>query len=151
MTARPLALLALLAAIASAACGAGADGPPRLEEDRTACAHCGMLVSERMFAAAFRSRATGEGRVFDDIGCLVAAARAEAAPADLEFWFHDASTREWIDGRRTVIVKAAAFKTPMAGGMLAYVDEAAAAQAAREHGGLVIGGVQRLLSEEGVK
>jgi copper chaperone NosL len=146
MRIRGTAALALLAVVAGAACGARADGPPPLEEDRTACAHCGMLVSERMFAAAYRAPGR-DARVFDDIGCLLNAVREERAPSTLAFWFHDAGTRQWIDGRRAVIVRAESIRTPMSGGMLAYGTPEAAAAAAREHGGRVAGGIQRLLSE----
>lgn len=149
MTKRALACLALLALAAGIACSARADGPPHLEEDRTACAHCGMLVSERMFAAAYRT-AAGEAKVFDDIACLLAAARAEAGADALQFWFHDAPSRAWIEGPRAVFVHAPNLKTPMAGGMLAYADEAAAREAAATHGGRVIGSLDQLLGEQKV-
>lgn len=147
MTRRALACAALLALAAGMACSARADGPPHLEEDRTACAHCGMLVSERMFAAGYRAGG-GEAKVFDDIGCLLAAARAETAAEPLRFWFHDAPSRAWIEGRRAVFVHAPNLKTPMAGGMLAYADEAAAREAAAAHGGRVIASLDRLLEEQ---
>ncbi|HEX6323170.1 MAG TPA: nitrous oxide reductase accessory protein NosL [Vicinamibacterales bacterium] len=146
MTRRALACVALLALAAGIACSARADGPPHLEEDRTACAHCGMLVSERMFAAGYRT-AAGEAKVFDDIGCLLAAARAEAG-ADTQYWFHDAPSRAWIEGRRAVFVHAPGLKTPMAGGLTAYADEAAAREAAAAHGGRVVGSLDRLLEEQ---
>jgi copper chaperone NosL len=140
-----LAVAALIALIAGTGCGVRADGPPHLEEDRTACAHCGMLVSERMFAAAYRT-ASGEARVFDDIGCLLKAARAEPGGA-ARFWFHDAPSRTWIDGSGAHFIHAASVRTPMAGGMLAYADSAAAAKAAAELGGRVIGTLDELLKE----
>lgn len=148
MTKRLLAGLALLVMVQ--ACSARADGPPHLEEDRTACAHCGMLVSERTFAAAYRARdpqgrIRGEARIFDDIGCLRDAARAEADAASFEYWFHDARTREWIEGSRAVIVHAPGVRTPMAGGMLAYASAADAVAAASEHRGRVVGGVLDVL------
>ena len=146
MKARVLASLTLLAAIASAACGVEAGGPPHLEEDRTACAHCGMLVSERLFAAAYRTPG-GEARVFDDIRCLLEAARAEAAPAALEYWFHDAATGDWIPGRGAVIVHASSLNTPMGGGMIAFATPAAAASAVGPHRGRVAGTIADLLKE----
>jgi copper chaperone NosL len=146
MTRRVLTGLAFVAALAGAACGARADGPPHIEEDRTACAHCGMLVSERLFAAAYRSRA-GEAKVFDDIGCLLNAAKAEPDPASLEFWFHDAATGQWIDGRRAVIVHSASLETPMGGGMVAYGTAEAAAAAVGPHRGRLAGGITDLLKE----
>jgi copper chaperone NosL len=146
MLARAFASMALLAAIASAACGAEAAGPPHLEEDRTVCAHCGMLVSERLFAAAYRMPGA-EARVFDDIGCLLKAVRSESSQANLEFWFHDAETLEWIEGTRAVIVHAPGVQTPMGGGMVAYASAGAARSAVGVHRGRVIGGIDELLKE----
>lgn len=105
-----------------------------------------MLVSERMFAAAYRT-AAGEAKVFDDIGCLLAAARSEAGADALRFWFHDAPSRTWIEGPRAVFVHAPGLKTPMAGGMLAYAGAAAALEAAAD-GGRVIGSLDQLLGEQ---
>ena len=65
-----VALLALVALTANIACGVSADTPPPIEIDRTACSHCGMLVSEEVYAAAY-SVPGAEPRVFDDIGCLL--------------------------------------------------------------------------------
>ena len=146
MHTRLIRAVALLAATASAACGASADGPPRVEEDRTACAQCRMLVSERLFAAAYRAPG-GEARVFDDIGCLLEAARAEAAPGRLQFWFHDARTLEWIEGSRAVIVHAPSLQTPMGGGMVAYASGGAAASAVGVHRGRILGRIDDLLKE----
>ena len=138
---RPLAIAMLLASAAAMACGASAGGPPHVEEDRTACAHCGMLVSERAYAAAYGDL------VFDDIACLLKAARAEQNPAALEFWFHDARTREWIDAGRAVIVSAPSFRTPMSGGMLAYDGADAAHDAAARESGRVLGSIRDLLED----
>lgn len=145
MVRRALAALALLLS-AGLACSARVDGPPHLEEDRTACSHCGMLVSERMFAAGYRMPG-GEARVFDDIGCLLEAVRAEPGAAALEFWFHDAVSREWMEGRRAVFVRSPTLNTPMAGGMVAYADADAARAAAAANGGRVIASLDALLKE----
>ena len=126
-------------------CGAGADGPPRIEEDRTACAHCGMLVSERVFAAAYRAPGQ-EPRVFDDIACLRDAARREGDRQTLTYWFHDADSREWIDGRSATFVHSEQLKTPMSGGMIAFADAAAAARLASELDGRVIASLDNMLA-----
>ena len=70
--------LALAAALATAACGVRAEGPPPIVVDRTPCSHCGMLISEPLYAAAYQAPGT-DARVFDDIGCLRDAARELAA------------------------------------------------------------------------
>ena len=109
----------LFVALVTAGCSAKADGPPAIQVDRTACVHCTMLVSDERFAAAYET-AAGESRVFDDIGCLLEAARHEPQAETLRFWFHDALTSQWIRGEEAVFVKSDRIKTPMGGGILAY-------------------------------
>ena len=109
----------LLLAVTSVGCSAKADGPPPIQVDRTACAHCTMLVSDERFAAAYET-AAGESRVFDDIGCLLDAVRHEPQAETLRFWFHDAHTSDWIRGEEAVFVKSNRIKTPMGGGIVAY-------------------------------
>lgn len=144
MTRRLLSAAVLAVVAAGLGCGAGADGPPHIEEDRTACAHCGMLVSERVFAAAFRAPGQ-EPRVFDDIACLRAAARREGNPQSLTYWFHDAESRAWIEGRQATFVHADRLKTPMSGGLIAFADAGAAVRRASELDGRVITSVAEML------
>jgi copper chaperone NosL len=131
-----------------AACAARAEGPPAIELDRTACSHCGMLISEPVYAAAYRAPGDA-GRVFDDIGCLIAAARKESA--GLRFWFHDAARGEWIDGQAAVFVVSPKLRTPMGGGVIAFDDAAAAARAAARHGGEVVSSIAALFAGHGGK
>jgi copper chaperone NosL len=132
-----LAAILALALSAAIARRAAEGGPPRIEVDRTACAHCGMLISEPMFAAAYRPL-SGDARVFDDIACMLDAAGKEENPEALRFWFHDAATSRWIDGGAATFVSSASLKTPMGGGFIAYGDEAAAVRAATAQQGTVI-------------
>ena len=74
------ALVSIVFALLSAACSAKAAGAPDIVVDVTACSHCGMLVSEPVYAAAFQAPGK-EPRVFDDIGCMLDAARRETATA----------------------------------------------------------------------
>ena len=130
----------------SAACGVQEDGPPRIEVDRTPCAHCGMLISEPRFAAAYRA-AGSEARVFDDIACLLEGVSRERDRGAVRFWFHDVDTSGWIDGAGAVFVKSSRLRTPMAGGLVAYGDAAAAEKGAAGHQGRVIRSLQDLLTE----
>ena len=143
MTARLAATFGLILSIA-VACRAGTDGPPRIEVDRTACAHCGMLISEPVFAAAYRAH-QADARVFDDIACLLEAIAGEKDRSGLRLWFHDAATSQWIDGGAAVFVESAGLKTPMGGGFVAYKDEATAAKTAADRQGRVIRSVGDLL------
>lgn len=147
MCARFAAILALTVSTA-VACSARADGPPRIEVDRTPCAHCGMLISEPVFAAAYKAP-QGDARVFDDIACLLDAASHEQDKSGLRFWFHDAASSEWIDGGIATFVASASMKTPMGGGILAYGDHAAATKAAAEKQGRLIRTIGELLQTRG--
>jgi nitrous oxide reductase accessory protein NosL len=144
-----MAVMAAVAAMSVAGCGATAEGPPEILVDRTPCAHCGMFISEPVYAAAYRAPGS-ESRVFDDIGCLLASARKETAPAALTFWFHDAGTADWIDGRDAVLVRAATIRTPMGGGLIAFRDRTAAADAAARHQGVMVGSIGNLLKGDGL-
>ena len=107
-----------------------------------------MLVSEPSFAAAYR-REGADARIFDDIGCLLNAARGEANPERLRFWFHDVATGRWIDREETVFVKSARLSTPMSGGLVAYRGRAAAERGAAQHRGRVLGTFEDVLAGKG--
>jgi copper chaperone NosL len=141
---KPLWIAGLVMVVATAACRTTASGPPHIEADRSVCAYCGMLISEQLFAAAYRTSA-GEARVFDDIGCLVASAKREPQPEAIRFWFHDASTGNWIDGKEATFVRVERRRTPMSGGFIAYRHAADAQGAAIEHHEHVIRGVSDLI------
>lgn len=143
------AIVAVVTLSASAACGVKADGPPHIEVDRTPCAHCGMLISEPSFAAAYR-RDGSDARIFDDIGCLLNAVSGEPNPERLRFWFHDAATAVWIDRTEAVFVRSARLRTPMAGGLVAYRGAAAAERAAAQHEGQVVASLDDLLKARGL-
>jgi copper chaperone NosL len=135
----------LAAMIAVSACHRVSPGPPEIVIDQSVCSRCGMLISEPLYAAAYRVEGQAP-RVFDDIGCLRAAARGEEAP--VLTWFHDAEDRAWIPGAGTVFVAASTLHTPMAGGVIAFRDAAAARRSALEHQGQVIASVAELLRAE---
>jgi copper chaperone NosL len=141
------ALTLALTLVVVTGCAAAADGPPAIAIDRTACSHCGMLISEPVFAAAYQT-AGSEPRVFDDIGCLIAAARAEGS-GSRRFWFHDSADRAWMDGEGAAFVASSRIQTPMAGGILAYRTEAAAAAAAGRHAGELVRTLGDLLARGG--
>lgn len=134
---RGAAALVTMTVAASLACGVNADGPPAIEVDRTPCAYCGMLVSEPLFAAAYKAPGA-DARIFDDIACLVESATREANASALRFWFHDAATGHWIAGADASFVRSDRLRTPMAGGLVAYRGLTAAQRGAVEHHGHVI-------------
>ena len=136
-----------IALLVAGCSGANPDGPPEIVVDRTACAHCTMLISEPRYAAAYRAPGA-DAKVFDDIACLLQAAGAESATG-LRFWFHDGNDGQWIDGEAATFVASPEFRTPMGGGMMAYRDRAAATQAAGTYRGEVIGSLSELLTRKG--
>ena len=134
-------------ALLATACGAKAMGPPEIVMDRTACSHCGMIVSEPVYAAAFQPH-DEEPRVFDDIGCMLQALRTEAA-SSMNVWVQDASGGGWLDADGAIFVASPQLRTPMGGGLLAYADEAAAGKAASTLGGEVVRSFRELIDRRG--
>jgi copper chaperone NosL len=132
------------------ACAVRASNPPALLVDRSSCSRCGMLISERAYAAAIRL-ADGHDELFDDIGCLVASLEQRKL-SGAKFWFHDAADGEWISDVDPVFVTAPALRTPMGGGIAAYRDRKAAEEAAVRLGGRVVPDVQALsAAKEGAR
>ena len=138
-----IAALALL----SAACSTTVIGPPEIVVDRSACSHCGMFVSEPVYAAAYQAPGN-DPRVFDDIGCMLDALRNETA-SPIDVWLHDAGGSGWLAADAAIFVASADVRTPMSGGVLAYADAAAAGKAAAAHGGHVIRSLPELMAWKG--
>jgi copper chaperone NosL len=113
--------LLAVASLSLSACGSAASGPPPVTLDETACAHCGMLVSDPAFASAYRTEA-GDARVFDDLGCLLRELPSEGA----RVWVKDYETSEWLDAEAAFFVRAESIETPMGGGIVAFSTREAA-------------------------
>lgn len=112
------------------------DGPAPIAWDREACAHCGMLISDRGFAAQLHT-AAGLVTSFDDPGCLL---RYEAtrAPDVHARWFHHHGEERWIEGAQVAFLPVP--RSPMGYGLAATdagVAGALSLEEARErvHGG----------------
>ena len=145
---RVTAATVIVFALVAAACGAKASGPPEIVVDRTVCSHCGMLISEPIYAAGFQLHES-EPRVFDDIGCLLDAVRRE--PASLvRVWFQDAAGSGWLTAGNAVFVASPRIRTPMGGGVLAYTTVSAADKAASLHEGTVLLSFEELMKRKGV-
>lgn len=145
---RKLKLVALIALTAVVcACAASAEGPPPIQVDRTACAHCTMLISEPQYAAAYRV-AGADARVFDDIACLLTALGTESRePAAV--WFQDAGNGGWIEQAKATFVVGHGIRTPMSGGITAYKDRKSAEDAAARHSGTVVASWAELRTARG--
>ena len=137
----------VVAALLSTGCSASAGGPPRIVVDRTACSHCSMLVSESIYAAAYRA-GDNEPRVFDDIGCMLDAIRHESA-SPLTIWLQDAGGSGWMAAADAMVVALPQLRTPMGGGLIAYAGAEAAEKAAAANGGRVLRSLPELMAWNG--
>jgi len=70
-----------------------AEGMRPIVWDRDPCAHCGMVISDRRFAAEICGAASNAVFKFDDIGCAVSWQRDKAAAYP---WSADPATRLWV-------------------------------------------------------
>ena len=134
----------LIAMGLAGACAGRAAAPPAIVMDRSACSRCGMLISEKAYAAAIRFP-DGHDQLFDDIGCLVAAVREKPA-ADSHYWFHDGVSGEWITDVAPVFAVSSLLRTPMAGGIVAYRDPETARHSVEHIGGRVVRDFSQVLT-----
>jgi len=140
----PAALVAaVLAAVAAYGCGGAETGPPALELDRSACAGCGMLISDPAFAAGYR--VGHNSAVFDDIGCLLRHLDHEglAAAPELELWFLG-NDSEWFPSAQASFVYSTELETPMGGHIQAFRDRSSAQSTATRVGGELVSDFDRL-------
>ena len=98
-------------AVALSACGTKGDWPEGMAEikwDRDTCVRCGMVVSDRRFAAEMRGGEKDTVFKFDDIGCAAFWMRDKQkdypwlADAATRIWVADAAGRgdKWLDARK---------------------------------------------------
>jgi hypothetical protein len=95
------ALLATLVAFAPACTKSGGDGPAEVKWDRDACRSCGMVLSDRNFAAQLRGGPKDELQKFDDIGCALTwlAKQSWADDPKTRLWVAKYGSGEWLDAR----------------------------------------------------
>lgn len=118
----------------------GADRAPELRLDRVACARCGMLISELSGAAAYRTPSAGV-RAYDDLACLVAdrvdGVGRDIAPEEIWVYARDSANAGEVPVRASTatFVRSPALRTPMGGGVVAFVEAAVASAFAAVSGG----------------
>jgi len=108
-------VIVLAATALAAACTEGnATGPAELKLDRDTCAGCGMVISEKQFAAQVRGPA-GASMKFDDLGCALGWLDAQPFKDDpaTAIWVVSPDGA-WVDARAAHFT--AGHTTPMAFG-----------------------------------
>ena len=118
----------------------GGDGPgyPEIRYGSEACARCWMVIDDARFAAAWID-SSGEEVHFDDIGCAALEAAERALESGARIFVHDFTTQGWLDGRTAgYVLSPASIRTPMAYGLAAVQDRAAAEALARRAEGRVL-------------
>lgn len=91
------------------------------------CTFCHMAISERNFAAEIVRR-NGRVHKFDDIGCMINYALEQKVRPnpDVAFYVTDYNSLNWIPAAQAVYVHSDQLRTPMASGLAAFRDRAAA-------------------------
>jgi copper chaperone NosL len=121
-----LALLGLLSIFA--ACAASEVKPVELLPEDV-CASCKMAISERQFAAQHVTL-DGEARKYDDLGCLLDDLKEKPPQNVAAHFVMDFDTKQWVNADDAHFVRSAEIKSPMSGGIIAFKDQARAAEAA---------------------
>lgn len=133
--------LLLAAAVLAVACGGRQPlEPPKIHYGEDVCAHCGMIVTEERFAAATIAESPErrrEPRIYDDIGCMLAA----GGPSDgqvVASFVHDHDSLAWIPAETAVYVRSEELRTPMLSGLAAWADRKQAESGAEKYSGSVL-------------
>lgn len=97
-----------------------------------------MAISQNRYAAELVDR---DGNVwkFDDIGCMLHYSRDHRLnPQSQTFFVMDYHSKQWLDAARAIYVRSTEIESPMAGGIVAFEDQANAAEFSRDvHGELL--------------
>lgn len=108
-------------------------GPERIVYGRDACARCRMQISTPGLGGELRDQ---DGvRKYDDVGCLLGdLATAPGAAA----WVEDHAGSGFVPVERAVYVRGGKIQTPMASGIVAFREEAAARELAGTMGAALV-------------
>jgi nitrous oxide reductase accessory protein NosL len=116
-------------------CALGKPEPPKITQDRSACAKCRMLVSDLRYAGAYND---GSEKVFDDIGCMLNLIASQDLKLE-NVWVMDYQKYAWIEAQHAIFIYAPKLGTPMNYGYVAVADVKAANDLAARVGGQVLG------------
>ena len=103
------------------------------------CAHCKMAISEKRFTAEFITR-DGQVYKFDDIMCLINEVKKRQNRTDITaFFVTDFDARQGLKAETSHYLRSSEIKTPMRGGVVAFMDEGKASQAVTQYHGSMLG------------
>ena len=124
-----------LGAVLLVGCGRPAEsaGPPEIRYGVDTCAHCGMLIDDPAYAAAYRV-AGGQPRLFDDVSHM-ALYHCEHHEQAAAFFVHDYSTKAWLPAESAGYVDSPRLHSSMGDGLVAVATEAGARSLAERVGG----------------
>jgi copper chaperone NosL len=134
---RSLLSIAFTAGIILAGCHKSGLEPVAIEPEDM-CGFCKMAISEKRYAAEFID-IDGQPFKFDDIGCMVNFMKSKGNKQGIRAYFvMDFNDRNWLKADTAYYVRSSELKTPMGGGVVAFKDEAGAAEAAQKYRGTVL-------------
>lgn len=110
-----------------------ADQNPQAIEAHDVCTSCRMAISQPQYAAQAVDK-EGNAYKFDDIGCMLRYLKNHTLP-QRRLYVMDYVNRQWLDAERAVFVRSDAIKSPMAGGLAAFRDQAAAQELVKSSSG----------------
>ena len=92
------------------------------------CAYCKMAISEKRYAAEFID-SEGQPSKFDDIGCMSNFIQSRKVAAITAYFVMDFNEGKWIKADNAYYVRSVELKTPMNGGIIAFLNESDAQEA----------------------
>lgn len=119
-----------------AGCGTQDQGPPRIRYGEETCDRCRMIISEKRFAAAYRTE-SGALRKFDDLGCAALHPK-EQAETITQLWGYDYEETDWLDVRQAFLVHSSELLTPMGYGIAVLPTAEKAATLAEKVSGRIV-------------
>ena len=131
-----LILITIVMSLITINCNTGEDTLPQIRYGEESCDRCRMIISEKRFAAAYR---TDDGilRKFDDLGCAVLH-RAEQNEQVRQFWVYDYGETAWLDKTAAFFVSSRDLLTPMGYGIIAVKTKTQAQDLAENNNGQIV-------------
>ncbi len=135
-------LLILLAVLFFTACRDKIDtGPQAIRYGEDSCGRCGMIISDKRFAAELIDQ-KGEAVKFDDVGCMADYVKGgeNEGTKPLAMYVTDFGTGEWIDAGKAFYLLNPELKSPMGYNIAAFGSAEAMSASPFREGGKEAGG-----------